>query len=125
MAIADHVEARVAMDQPVNIHLTGCHHSCAQHYIGDIGLIGARVSEGEEEIEGYHVHVGGGYGEEQALAREVFRDVKAADAPRVIERMLAAYLLQRIDASETFHQFTQRQTPEQLQAAFNMQEVVA
>ena len=32
-------EARVALDTPVNIHLTGCHHSCAQHYIGDIGLI--------------------------------------------------------------------------------------
>ena len=30
------------LDTPVNIHLTGCHHSCAQHYIGDIGLIGAR-----------------------------------------------------------------------------------
>jgi ferredoxin-nitrite reductase len=33
-------EERIALDQPVNIHLTGCHHSCAQHYIGDIGLIG-------------------------------------------------------------------------------------
>ena len=39
-AIARHVESRLALDQPVNIHLTGCHHSCAQHYIGDIGLIG-------------------------------------------------------------------------------------
>ena len=29
--------------QPVNIHLTGCHHSCAQHYIGDIGLIACKV----------------------------------------------------------------------------------
>ena len=30
------------LDGPVNIHLTGCHHSCAQHYIGDIGLIACR-----------------------------------------------------------------------------------
>ena len=26
------------MDTPLHIHVTGCHHSCAQHYIGDIGL---------------------------------------------------------------------------------------
>ena len=33
--------------------LTGCHHSCAQHYIGDIGLIGAKVKKGDESLEGY------------------------------------------------------------------------
>ncbi len=44
LMIAEHVEARLALDVPVNIHLTGCHHSCAQHYIGDIGLIGAKVA---------------------------------------------------------------------------------
>ena len=36
--IARWCEARVALDGPINIHLTGCHHSCAQHYVGDIGL---------------------------------------------------------------------------------------
>ena len=48
----------------MNIHLTGCHHSCAQHYIGDIGLLGAKVAvdaDGEETVEGYHVYVGGGF----------------------------------------------------------------
>ena len=48
----------------LNIHLTGCHHSCAQHYIGDIGLLGAKVAtepDGEETVEGYHVYLGGGY----------------------------------------------------------------
>ena len=42
--IARWCEERVTLDSPVNIHLTGCHHSCAQHYIGDIGLIGAQGS---------------------------------------------------------------------------------
>jgi ferredoxin-nitrite reductase len=35
--IADYLEPLVMIDQPINIHLTGCPHSCAQHYIGDIG----------------------------------------------------------------------------------------
>ena len=33
--IARWCESRLALDGPINIHLTGCHHSCAQHYIGD------------------------------------------------------------------------------------------
>ena len=43
---------RVLQDlEPVNLHVTGCPHSCAQHYIGDIGLMGVKVG-GEE---GYQV----------------------------------------------------------------------
>ena len=72
--IADWCEARVDARQPVNIHLTGCHHSCAQHYIGDIGLIAARSQVGEDgdTVEGYHIHVGGGFGPDAALGREIY-----------------------------------------------------
>ncbi|MGZ8901825.1 MAG: NirA family protein, partial [Limisphaerales bacterium] len=38
--IADYLEKKLSLDQPINIHLTGCPYSCAQHYIGDIGLLG-------------------------------------------------------------------------------------
>ena len=41
--IARWCETRLELDGPVNIHLTGCHHSCAQHYIGDIGLLACKV----------------------------------------------------------------------------------
>ena len=95
--IARWCEARVELDAPVNIHLTGCHHSCAQHYIGDIGLIACKVpvSEDGDTVEGYHILVGGGFGPEAALARELFRDVKADDAPHIVERMLKTYLARR------------------------------
>ena len=95
--IAAWCEARVALDGPVNIHLTGCHHSCAQHYIGDIGLIAARVAINEEgdTVDGYHVLVGGGFGPDAVLAREIYKDVKAEDAPRTVERMLKGYLANR------------------------------
>jgi ferredoxin-nitrite reductase len=112
--IAEHVETRIQLDSPINIHLTGCHHSCAQHYIGDIGLIAAKVDENDEQVEGYHVHVGGGYGTEQLIAREVFRDVKAIDAPVLIEKMLRGYMANRVDASESFHAFSNRLTVDEL-----------
>ncbi len=118
MQIADYVEPRITLDQPINIHLTGCHHSCAQHYIGDIGLIAAKVdvAGSDDQVEGYHLLVGGGYGEEQALAREVFRDIAADAVPPLIERMLASYMQKRSGTDETFQQFTKRQSVEELNA---------
>jgi ferredoxin-nitrite reductase len=119
IAIADYLEPRVAVDTPLNIHLTGCHHSCAQHYIGDIGLIAARIDSGAEDtVEGYHLHVGGGYGEHQALAREVLRDVKAEDAPEILRRMLAAYLAHRLSPGESFREFANRHDAETLVRLF-------
>jgi ferredoxin-nitrite reductase len=111
MAIADWVEPRVALDGPVNIHLTGCPHSCAQHYIGDIGMIACRVpidEAGEDTAEGFHVLVGGGFGADAGIARELYRDVKVEDCPRLVERILAAYVAHRAGAGETFLTFTRR-----------------
>ncbi len=117
MAIADHCDRTIALDVPVNVHLTGCHHSCAQHYIGDIGLLATKVSQGEDaEVEGYHLYVGGGYGVDRALAREVLRDVAADRVPAVVERLLAAYLEHRRGADEPFHAFARRQPVETLRA---------
>ena len=108
--IARWCEDRVALDGPVNIHLTGCHHSCAQHYVGDIGLLACKVQESEEseQIEGYHVLVGGGFGPDAALAREIHRDVKATEVPAIIERLLKAYLAGRASQEETFLAFMRR-----------------
>jgi len=123
--IARWCEARVELDGPVNIHLTGCHHSCAQHYIGDIGLLACKVQTSQEgdAIEGYHVLVGGGFGPDAALAREVFRDVKAQDAPPTVERMLKSYLAHRSSREETFLAFTRRHEIDRLQAMFAAEEV--
>lgn len=114
--IARWCEDRVAIDVPVNIHLTGCHHSCAQHYIGDIGLLAckARDSEGEDPVEGYHLHVGGGFGPDAALARELYRDVKATDVRRLVESVLKAYLANRSGVGEPFVAFTRRYDTESL-----------
>jgi len=122
--IAEWCEARVDVDSPVNIHLTGCPNSCAQHYVGDIGLLGARVQVSEEgdTVEGYHVHVGGGFGPDAGIAREIYRDVKAEDAPRTIERMLRAYLAHRAGREEPFFAFTRRHELDALKAMFEQEE---
>jgi ferredoxin-nitrite reductase len=114
LAIADHVEQRLALDTPVNVHLTGCHHSCAQHYIGDIGLIACKVEEGEQEVEGYHVLVGGGYGVGAKIGRELYRGVTAGDTPMVVEGILRTYMTHRENADEDFAGFVARHDGEAL-----------
>ena len=108
--IAAWCEERVPLETPVNIHLTGCHHSCAQHYIGDIGLIGARVpiNDDGDTVDGYHLLVGGGFGTEATMGRELFQNVKAVDAPRTVERVLKAYVANRASEEETFIAFAKR-----------------
>jgi ferredoxin-nitrite reductase len=103
-------EPRVALDKPINIHLTGCHHSCAQHYVSDIGLLAAKVQESDDgpQVEGYHIYVGGGFGPHAALGQEIYRDVRAADVPRTIERLLKAYLAHRASGEESFLAFARR-----------------
>jgi ferredoxin-nitrite reductase len=118
--IARWCEPRVQLDTPVNIHLTGCPNSCAQHYVGDIGLLGARVqvSDDGDTVEGYHIHVGGGFGPDAGIGREIYRDVKAEDAPTTVERMLKAYLHHRACEQETFFAFTRRHELEALKTMF-------
>jgi ferredoxin-nitrite reductase len=114
--IGDWCESRVEIDTPLNIHLTGCHHSCAQHYISDIGLIAAKVpgATDDETVEGYHLFTGGGFGPEAKIGQEVYRDVKAEDAPKTVERLLKAYLKHRSSTEETFLSFTRRHDGEAL-----------
>ncbi len=111
LKLADYLETRVPVDLPVNIHLTGCHHSCAQHYVGDIGLLAAKVDRGEQSVEGYHVYIGGGAAStnEQAMAREYQRDVVFDELPPLIEKLLSAWLAHRSSETETFFAFCGRQ----------------
>jgi ferredoxin-nitrite reductase len=105
--IAAWTEPRVELDQPVNIHLTGCPNSCAQHYIGDIGLVGARVSVSEDgdTVDGYNIVIGGGYGANAKIGRDIYGNVKATDAPQVVEKLLKSYLAHRASPEQTFQQF--------------------
>jgi ferredoxin-nitrite reductase len=99
------------LDLPVNIHFTGCNHSCAQHYCGDIGAIATKLGDGRE---GYHVVLGGGMDQEQGIAREIFRGVGADEAPALFEKILVTYRDRR-NTGETFVQWTRRHSVKEIQ----------
>ncbi len=113
LEIAEYLESRFELDAPINIHVTGCHHSCAQHYIGDIGLIGAKVEIGDDLVEGYDVVVGGGWGENRAIGRVVATKLTVAEVLLRLTQILTAYVEQR-DFNETFNAFIRRQSDAQV-----------
>ncbi len=114
LAIADHLDARLKVDAPLNIHLTGCPNSCAQHYVGDIGLLATKIAAEDTEIEGYHLFAGGGFGDRRGLGREILRDIPADEVPHVLERLLRAYLERRASPEESFQGFAKRHGAEAL-----------
>jgi ferredoxin-nitrite reductase len=116
LEIAAHVDARLQIDQPVNVHLTGCHHSCAQHYIGDIGLIGARVpvNDDGDTVDGYDIVVGGGFADQAKIGRVLYEKIAAVDAPMKVENLLRAWMTHRTDSTESFFNFANRHEADQL-----------
>jgi ferredoxin-nitrite reductase len=117
LTLADYLDKKITLDSPINIHLTGCPHSCAQHYMGDIGLLATKV-KGEEA---YHVFIGGGFGIRQAVGRQVFSGLSFNDLKPTLEKMLNGYLRRR-EPGETFQQFTSRHDLNRLQAIFTNDE---
>lgn len=115
IAVMNTLDKRVTLDRPVNVHFTGCAHSCAQHFMGDIGLLGTKVKTASGE--GYHITVGGGFGDNRKIGRQVFTGVPAEDLVEMLEIMLKGYLARRKE-EESFHAFCNRHSVGQLQEAF-------
>ncbi|HTD88884.1 MAG TPA: NirA family protein, partial [Candidatus Binatia bacterium] len=116
--LARYLEKRVQLDQPINIHLTGCPNSCAQHYIGDIGLLGTKTTLEGEGVEAYNVAFGGGFGDDRAIAKEVFKGIPFSALPELLEHVLKVYLAKRV-AGESFAAFARRHEIKQLQEMFS------
>lgn len=114
IALMKHLEKKLQLDQPVNIHVTGCPNSCAQHYMGDIGLLGTKTHDGREA---YHVFVGGGFGRNQACGRQVFQAMSFEEVRSMVEIMLRTWISHR-EGRESFQSFTTRHDLNALQVMF-------
>ena len=117
--LVDYLEPRITVDAPINIHLTGCHHSCAQHYIADIGLLAAKVEQGEDAVEGYDLHVGGGAGADQAIGRLIRSGIAFSDLPPMVLALLSAWMTER-GVGESFQAWTAGRSDDALASVLDM-----
>jgi len=116
LALGQYLEEHVVLDQPVNIHLTGCPHSCAQHYIGDIGMIATKVKMPDgESVEGYNIVLGGGTDDTRGIAREIWKSIPFPEIPPLIESLLKTYAATRLEG-ETFNAFANRLSVDELKS---------
>ena len=106
----------------LTIHLDGCPHACAQHWVGEIGLQGTTTSKADtgERIEAYDLTVGGGLGKRSAIGRRLLRRVPTDEVDGVIERLVGGWLTAAEDGGQadgfTFGDFCETLTDEELRA---------
>src|SRR6266536_915452 len=71
----------------LRLHLDGCPHACAQHWVADIGFQGTTVRDEEgKRRQAFDVFLRGGLGPQAAIARPVFRRVPTEELDETVER---------------------------------------
>jgi sulfite reductase (ferredoxin) len=92
-ALVDHLEqALPAFGTPLAIHVNGCPNSCARFQVADIGLKGVLVPDGDTQVEGFQVHLGGSLGQEAGFGRTP-RGLRLAgdEIPAYVQRVLERF----------------------------------
>lgn len=104
LALAEYLNPRFTLSQPVNIHLTGCSKSCAQASPAEITLLGTAIDYHGETLEGYQIYVGDG---EQVFG-DPLCDVSFTEMPLLIEQLLHLYQHDRETPDESFGEFIKK-----------------
>jgi sulfite reductase beta subunit-like hemoprotein len=110
-----HLEERFGEDiAGLRLHLDGCPHACAHHWVGDIGFQGTTVrDDAGKRRQAYDVFLRGGLGPQSAIARPVFRRVPTEELDVTVDRLLSAWLTAR-RADEDFRSFCDRMSDDEL-----------
>src|SRR5919202_1031287 len=96
-ALIEHLEGRFGTRiAELRLHLDGCPHSCAQHWVGDLGFQGTTArDEGGERRQAYDVFVRGGLGAGAQIGRPLFRRGLSEDLDAVVEGLVGGWLEHR------------------------------
>jgi sulfite reductase beta subunit-like hemoprotein len=100
--------------ESLRLHLDGCPHACAQHWVGDLGFQGttARDAEGKRR-QAYDVYLRGGLDRPAAIARPVFRRVPTEELDEVVVGLVRGWVAGRTPG-ESFRDFCTRSTDDEL-----------
>jgi sulfite reductase beta subunit-like hemoprotein len=108
-ALVEHLEARFGEQvAELRLHLDGCPHACAQHWVGDLGFQGttARDDDGVRR-QAYDIFVRGGLGPGAEIGRPVFRRVPTDELDAAVVGLVHGWLDGRLEG-ESFTAFSRR-----------------
>jgi sulfite reductase beta subunit-like hemoprotein/molybdopterin converting factor small subunit len=82
--------------ESLKIFMDGCPHSCAHHWVGDIGMQGTttKLPTGER-VEAYDVTLRGGLGAKAAIGTPLLRRVPTGQVNDVLIRLVEAWLTEK------------------------------
>ena len=115
--LVDGLEARFGDDiADLRMHLDGCPHACAQHWIGDLGFQGttARDEDGARR-QAYDIFVRGGLGAGAAIGRSLFRRVPTDELDAAVAGLVGGWVEGRL-SGESFSDFSRRLSDDDLGA---------
>jgi ferredoxin-nitrite reductase len=109
IALSAYLSTKLTLERSLNMHLSGCDKSCAQHDRADITLWG---TENTNRTGSYRIEIGGVSREFGPESSDLLPPERV---PIVIGQLIEAYQARRLDSQELFPAFINRQTSVQLQ----------
>jgi len=113
--LVEHLEERFGADiAPLRLQLDGCPHSCAQHWVADLGFQGttARDEQGARK-QAYDIFLRGALGPGAAIGRPLFRRILTEELDAAVEGLVQGWLDHRVE-EESFTDFCRRASDEEL-----------
>src|SRR4051812_1070833 len=90
------------LEVPITVNVNGCPNACARTQVADIGLKGQLVMDGDRQVEGFQVHLGGATGLQANFGRKLrAHKVTSAGLDDYITDVVNSYLADR-GAEESF-----------------------
>ncbi len=90
------------LDVPITVNVNGCPNACARTQVADIGLKGQLVMDGDRQVEGFQVHLGGATGLQASFGRKLrAHKVTSAGLDDYITTVVTSFLADR-QADESF-----------------------
>jgi ferredoxin-nitrite reductase len=100
----------------LRLHLDGCPHACAQHWVGDLGFQATTGKDGDgNRIAAYDIFVRGSLGPAPQVGGSLFRRVPSKRLDEAVEGLIRGWLEGRGDG-ETFTEFQRRSSDDELGA---------
>jgi sulfite reductase beta subunit-like hemoprotein len=114
-ALIDRLDERFGLEiADLRLHLDGCPHACAQHWVGDLGFQGTTSRDkGGVRRQAYDIFVRGSLGPEPQIGRSLFRRVPTDELDSAVQGLIAGWIERRAP-DESFLSFTRRASDEEL-----------
>jgi ferredoxin-nitrite reductase len=92
----------------LRLHLDGCPHACAQHWVGDLGFQGTTVRDEEgKRHQAFDVYLRGSLDRPAVIARPVFRRVPTDELDQAVVGLVEGWVAARGEG-ESFRTFVDR-----------------